>query len=253
MSVASTHTPPGGRVRSLEVDSIGVKFAGLKAVDGVSFSVWPREIVGLIGPNGAGKTTLVNVMTGFQAPTTGQVRLDGVEITQRTTQWRSRHGIVRTFQGSRPFASMSVLENVEVSGVGHGLSRRAARARAVETLQALRLDDLSDRRASELTTGQERRLQVARALAMQPAFLLLDEPAAGLNESESAALQQLIKELPTTYGCGVVLIEHDMQIVMNACTRLVVLNHGRLICDDTPTAARTDPAVIEAYLGSSHA
>jgi ABC-type branched-subunit amino acid transport system ATPase component len=192
-------------------------------------------------------------MTGFQAPTRGQVKLGGASITDKSTQWRSLNGVVRTFQGSRPFASMSVLENVEVSGVGHRLSRSAARTRAIQTLESLGLADLSHRRASELTTGQERRLQVARAIAMRPKFLLLDEPAAGLNESESAALLQLIKTLPSTHSCGVILIEHDMQIVMNACTRLVVLNHGRLLCDDTPAAVRANPAVVEAYLGSSHA
>jgi ABC-type branched-subunit amino acid transport system ATPase component len=232
---------------------VGVDFAGLRAVDDVSFRVQSNEIVGLIGPNGAGKTTLVNVVSGFQPPTRGRVELNGTDVTARSVQWRSRHGMVRTFQGSRPFASMTVSENVEVSGVGHGLSRRAARTRAADTLADLGLSVLAGRRAAELTTGQERRLQVARALAMRPQFLLLDEPAAGLNESESDTLLELIQELPGRYGCGVILIEHDMRLVMSACTRLIVLNYGRLLADDTPDIVRQDPEVIGAYLGTSHA
>lgn len=238
---------PGG---SLSAQGIVVRFGGLLAIDSVDFEMNTGEIVGLIGPNGAGKTTLVNVLTGFQDPTEGIVCLDDSAMTSESPQKRARRGIARTFQGARLFADMSVMENVEVSGVGQGLSRKAARARAEEALDLLGLQDLAGRQASDLSTGQERRLQVARAAAMKPRFLFLDEPAAGLNESESDQLLQVITGLPGLIGCGVLLIEHDMRVIMSACSRLVVLDNGAVLKVGTPEEVRADQAVIDAYLGS---
>lgn len=238
---------PGG---TLSAEGIVVRFGGLVAIDNVDFEMNTGEIVGLIGPNGAGKTTLVNVLTGFQDPTEGIVCLGEIAMTAEPPQKRARRGIARTFQGARLFADMSVMENVEVSGVGQGLSRKAARARAEEALEMLGLQHLAARQASDLSTGQERRLQVARAAAMKPRFLFLDEPAAGLNESESDQLLGVITGLPALIGCGVLLIEHDMRVIMSACSRLVVLDNGAVLKVGTPEEVRADQAVIDAYLGS---
>ncbi len=261
MSATSVDSGPGGRGvgpqrpdsdprTSLTAEGISVRFLGLVAINGVDLTLRQGEILGLIGPNGAGKTTLVNVLTGFQRPTEGRVFLAGEDVTGSTPQRRARAGLARTFQGARLFADMSVIENVEVSGVGQGLSRRAARRQAVEALDLLGLRDLGMRLASDLSTGQERRLQVARAVAMGPRFLCLDEPAAGLNESESDRLLEVIRALPEKVGCGVLLIEHDMRVVMSACSRIVVLDNGQTIANGTPDEVRADSAVVEAYLGS---
>ncbi|MFA4927394.1 MAG: ABC transporter ATP-binding protein [Patulibacter sp.] len=246
----ATGGPHGAAAGSLDASGLVVRFEGIVAIDGIDCAFEPATIVGLIGPNGAGKTTLVNVLTGFQRPTEGTVRLDGVEITRQSPERRARAGVVRTFQGARLFSDLDVIENVEVSGVGVGLGRRAARARAVEALDALGIGHLGRRRAADLSTGQERRLQVARALAMRPRFLFLDEPAAGLNEHETDELVAAITALPSTIGCGVVLIEHDVQMVMSLCARLVVLDQGAVLAVGTPAEIRADQRVVDAYLGS---
>ncbi|MDQ2700635.1 MAG: ABC transporter ATP-binding protein [Actinomycetota bacterium] len=240
---------PDGRSR-LTAEGIVVRFQGLTAIDDVDFELNLGEIVGLIGPNGAGKTTLVNVLTGFQDTDEGTVTLDGNQISGEPPQKRARRGITRTFQGARLFADMTVLENVQVSGVGQGLNLKAARVEARGALTLLGLDDLADRHASDLSTGQERRLQVARAVAMRPRYLFLDEPAAGLNESESDELLRVITQLPELVGCGVLLIEHDMRVIMGACSRLVVLDNGSVLKVGTPAEVRADQSVIDAYLGS---
>ncbi len=234
----------------LTARDIVVRFQGLTAVNGVDCDLQTKEIVGLIGPNGAGKTTLVNVLTGFQECDEGVVRLGDTEITNDPPQKRARRGLTRTFQGARLFPALSVLENVQVSGVGQGLGLNAARDRAAEVLEVLGLDALSNRTASDLSTGQERRLQVARAVAMEPRFLFLDEPAAGLNESESDDLLSVITGLPGLIGCGILLIEHDMRVIMGACSRIIVLDNGKLIKVGTPAEVRADQTVIDAYLGS---
>jgi branched-chain amino acid transport system ATP-binding protein len=229
---------------------IVVRFEGLTAIDGVDCDLRTGEIVGLIGPNGAGKTTLVNVLTGFQKSDQGSITLDGVEIAGEMPQRRARRGITRTFQGARVFPDLTVLENVEASGVGLGLGLSDARERALDALGLLGLLDFTKRYASDLSTGQERRLQVARAMAMKPRYLFLDEPAAGLNESESEELLEVIASLPERIGCGVLLIEHDMRVVMGACERLIVLDNGKVLKVGTPVEVREDQTVIDAYLGS---
>ncbi len=249
----ATSTNPAGGVSPaarLAARGIVVRFQGLVAIDGVDFDLDPGEIVGLIGPNGAGKSTLVNVLTGFQESDEGTVTVGGADLTREPPQKRARRGLTRTFQGARLLPDMTVLENVEVSGVGQGLRRRAAAERARTALSMLRLDELTDRFASDLSTGQERRLQVARAVAMKPRFLFLDEPAAGLNETESDELLQVITGLPDQIGCGILLIEHDMQVIMGACARIVVLDNGRVLKVGSPAEVRADRAVIDAYLGS---
>jgi branched-chain amino acid transport system ATP-binding protein len=235
---------------ALVAESISVNFDGVTAVDDVSLEVEPGRILGLIGPNGAGKTTLVNVLSGFQSCQQGRVSDDGDEITELTPERRAKRGIVRTFQGSRSFGDLTVSENAEVSGVALGLRRRAAAERAREVLAAVGIAELAEARAADLTTGQERRLQVARVMALRPRFLFLDEPAAGLNEAETDELVEVIGDLPRSLGCGVLLIDHDMRVIMSACDEIVVLDQGRAISRGTPAQVRSDQRVIDAYLGS---
>src|SRR3954454_20965761 len=184
-------------------ESISVQFEGVKAVSNVDLEIEVGTILGLIGPNGAGKTTLVNVLSGFQEPTGGRVLVGDRDVTGMSPEKRARLGVVRTFQGARSFGELTVFENAEVSALGVGGSRRSARARAREALDSLAMSHLADANAADLTTGQERRLQVARVIAMHPRFLFLDEPAAGLNEGQSEELVSVITGLPERLGCGV--------------------------------------------------
>jgi branched-chain amino acid transport system ATP-binding protein len=241
---------PGGPSELLEGRSITMQFQGVRAVDGVDIAVGGAGILGLIGPNGAGKTTLVNILTGFQSPTEGSIWLGEQEITEKAPEKRAQLGLARTFQGSRSFGDLTVSENVEVNGVSLGLTRRAAAGRAREALEQVGIAHLAEARAADLTTGQERRLQVARVIAMRPRFVFLDEPTAGLNESETDELVGVIAGLPTELGCGVLLIDHDMSVIMRACAEIVVLDQGRVIKRGTPAEVREDRAVIDAYLGS---
>ncbi len=234
----------------LEGEGVCVYFEGVKAVDEVDFVLRRGEIVGLIGPNGAGKTTLVNVITGFQAPTAGTVRLRGTDVVGWPPFRLARAGLARTFQNIRLFGDLTVLENVEVGAVGMGLHRPVARRQARELLETMRLAAKERERASALPHGDERRLEIARALATDPTFLLLDEPAAGLNEVESDVLVDTIRELRDRLGCGVLVIEHDMRVIMRLCERIQVLDHGRTIANGTPEEVRANPAVVEAYLGT---
>jgi branched-chain amino acid transport system ATP-binding protein len=238
-------------VESCKAIGIAVHFEGIKALDGVDLEIKTGDIHGLIGPNGAGKTTLVNAMSGFQPPTAGRVELAGVDITDEPPHRRAAAGLARTFQSGRSFPDLTVFENVEVGAVGLGVRRGEARDRAREALVEVGLDNRADAFAQSLSSGEERRLQVGRAIAMRPRFLFLDEPAAGLNEVESDELAATIANLPTRLGCGVLVIEHDMRVIMGICNRILVLDHGVTISLGSPEQVRSDPAVIAAYLGTA--
>ena len=234
----------------LEAHDLRVRFAGVKAVDGVDLVLRTGEILGLIGPNGAGKTTVVNALSGFQRPTSGTVQVGGRDVTGSPPHRLARVGLGRSFQGMRLFANMTVLENVELGGVGVGIARHLARAYALELLERLGLADKTDLQARVLPFGDERRLGIARALAMRPRFLLLDEPGAGLNEVESEELMGVITAIRNDLDCGLLVIEHDMRLIMGVCERIQVLDHGRTISSGTPAEIQADPAVVAAYLGT---
>jgi branched-chain amino acid transport system ATP-binding protein len=235
----------------LRADHVTVDFQGLRAVDAVSLTLARQEILGLIGPNGAGKTTLVNVLSGFQRPSAGQVQLAGRELT-RLPPWRcARQGLARTFQSVLLFPQLSVAENVESGALAAGCDRRSARARALEVLDWLGLSALAERPADTLSFGAERRIGIGRAIATRPQFLLMDEPAAGLNDAECEELAALIRRIRAEIGCGILLIEHRMSLVFGVCDRIQVLDQGRSIGAGSPDAILKDPAVRRAYLGEA--
>lgn len=235
----------------LEVAHLCKSFAGLKAVDDVSFAVRTGEILGLIGPNGSGKTTLVNVVTGLLPATSGTVYVDGEQVSGRKAHRVARAGIARTFQTIRLFHELTVRENVEVASVGMGHSRRKAVRVADQLLGELGLEEFAETLGSEIPFGHQRKLEMARALAMEPKFVFLDEPAAGLNEEESDELNELLKGFPTRFNIGLIVIEHDMRLMMSLCPRLHVLNYGKTITEGTPAEVRANEEVVTAYLGSS--
>jgi branched-chain amino acid transport system ATP-binding protein len=228
-----------------------VHIRGVKAVDGVDLELALGEILGLIGPNGAGKTTLVNALSGFQRATSGEVVLNGEDITTWTSAEIARAGLVRTFQDVRLFSGLTVFENVESAAVSRGTSRAAARGLASELLARMRLGERAGLAAGGLAHGQERRLAIARALATRPSFLLLDEPAAGLDEAESDELVGALAEIRDAFALGLLVIEHDMRVIMRLCERIQVLDHGKTIAIGTPAEIRSDPAVLTAYLGTA--
>ena len=207
--------------------------------------------MGLIGPNGAGKTTLVNVVSGFDAPTSGSVELEGREVTRWRPHRLGRAGLARTFQGSHSFARLSVRENVEVSALGSGAAPREARRRTGELLELLGLEAREDTPASALSHGDERKLEVARALAIDPRFVLLDEPAAGLPEEEVVAFARVLRGVRDDRGAGVLLIDHNMALVLDVCDRIQVLDQGRTLAEGTPADVRRNLDVAAAYLGES--
>ena len=223
----------------------------MQALREVTLELHRREVVGLIGPNGAGKSTLVNLLTGFDFPTDGRVLLQGRDVTRWSSHRRARAGVARSFQHSRSFRGLSVRENVEVSALGTGAGPREARRRADALLDVLGLIDRGALRAEALPHGDERRLGVARVLATEPAFVLMDEPAAGLPEAEVPQFAEVIRSARDDHGCGVLLIDHNIALVMAACDRIHVLDQGRTLAAGTPSEIRRNIDVAAAYLGES--
>jgi branched-chain amino acid transport system ATP-binding protein len=223
----------------------------VQALQEVSLELHRREVVGLIGPNGAGKSTLVNLLTGFDFPTTGRVELEDRDITRWSSHRRVRAGVARTFQHSRSFKTLTVQENVEVSALGVGARSREARRRAAELLELVGLTDRADTRADALPHGDERRLGVARVLATEPCFVLMDEPAAGLPESEAPQFADVIRAVRDDRDGGILLIDHNMALVMAVCDRIHVLDQGRTLAAGTPDEIRVNIDVAAAYLGET--
>jgi branched-chain amino acid transport system ATP-binding protein len=237
-------------VQSLSAAAVSVSFEGLRALTNVTLDV-PRETVtGLIGPNGAGKTTLVNVLTGFQKPTGGSVTLDGENIVGMPPHKVRQRGIARTFQSGRLFSDLPVLDNLEVTGVGLGLTRREAANKAEAMLDWIGIPHLAARLAGGLPYTDERRVAIGRALIMEPAYLLLDEPAAGMSAEEAGDLAKLIRRIIAEVKCGVLLIEHNIGLVLNICDHIHVLDSGEVIEVGPPSVIKASEKVRHAYMGT---
>ena len=253
-----------GKMPVLDVRNLGIDFGGLTAVDSFTISIGPTEISGLIGPNGAGKTTIFNLLTSVYQPTRGSILVNGIDTKGMNAAKVNRLGIARTFQNIRLFSDMSALDNVKV-GMHNSIkcsfassllrlppyfkAEKQAEARAMELLEFMDLADVAHVKAGSLPYGVQRRLEIVRALATNPSILLLDEPAAGMNPSETAELMHQIRQIRDTFHIAIFLIEHDMNLVMNVCEAIAVVNYGRIIAKGTPEQIKTNPTVIEAYLG----
>jgi branched-chain amino acid transport system ATP-binding protein len=225
-------------------------FEGIEALSDIDLELAPGQVLGLIGPNGAGKTTLVNLLTGFDLPSRGQIMLGAVEITRWPPFRRGRAGLARTFQHGRLFGVLSVRENVEVAALGAGCPAREARRRGRELLALLGLSARAEDPAGLLPHGEQRKLGVARALALAPRFVLMDEPAAGLHEAEIPAFAAVLRAVHTQYGAGVLLIEHNVALIMDVCDRIHVLDRGVTLAEGTPAEIRGNVEVATAYLGA---
>jgi len=239
---------PGGTLRATGVSR---SFAGLDALRDVTLELHRHEVVGLIGPNGAGKTTLINIVSGFDFPTAGTVELEGRDVTRWAPSRRGRAGLARTFQHSRSFRGLTVRENVEVAALGVRTPSREARRRADRLLELLGLRHRAASAASALPHGDERKLGVARALASNPHFVLLDEPAAGLPEGEIPDFAAVVRSIRDDFEAGVLLIDHNMALVMAVCDRIQVLDQGKTLAEGTPAEIRGNLDVAAAYLGDS--
>ena len=236
---------------TLRASSVSRSFAGVQALTDVTLELGRGEVVGLIGPNGAGKSTLVNVLSGFDRPTSGTVTLAGRDVTSWSPHRRGRHGLARTFQHSHGFRALTVRENFEVSALGVGAGPQRARQRTDELLEVLGLAPFANTSAGSLAHGDERRLGVARALASEPRFVLMDEPAAGLTEAEVPDLAAVVRSVRDEHGAGVLLIDHNVTLILDVCDRIQVLDQGCTLAQGTPEEIRKNIDVANAYLGGS--
>ena len=255
-----------GKQPVLDVRNLGIDFGGLTAVDEFNMTIGPTEISGLIGPNGAGKTTIFNLLTSVYQPTRGSILVKGIDTKGMDTAKVNKLGVARTFQNIRLFGDMTALDNVKVGMhneikcsffesifrlPGYFKAEKKANEKAMEILEFMGLADIADQKAGSLPYGVQRRLEIARALASNPAIILLDEPAAGMNPSETTELMHQIRRIRDHFQIAIFLIEHDMSLVMNVCEGIVVVNYGKIIAKGTPDEIKNNPAVIEAYLGRS--
>ncbi len=239
---------PEGSLRATDVSR---SFKGVHALQGVTLELERHEVVGLIGPNGAGKTTLINLITGFNLPTSGRIELGGDDVTSWRAIRRARAGLARTFQHGHLFPALTVAENIELAALGVGMKAREARRVCGELLDALELRHRTEVATGALAHGEEQKVGVARALASRPRYVLLDEPAAGLSESDIESFSALVRRVQEDYGAGVLLIDHNMAVIMDVCDRIHVLDQGRTLASGTPAEIRRNIDVAAAYLGSS--
>jgi ABC-type branched-subunit amino acid transport system ATPase component len=251
-SAAGVAEPRNADGRQLHAANVVKYFRGVHALDGVTLTVRPGEIVGLIGPNGSGKTTLLNVLSGVYPPTSGDVTCDGVRVNGYQPNRIAHLGVGRTFQNIRLFGHLTVRQNVEVGSVsGRKVEGVDHHADVMQLLKRFNLEHVADQQGLSLPYGAQRRVEIARALAGRPYFLLLDEPAAGMNEAESDQLLETIVRVRAEFGCGILIVDHDLRLIMRLCERVHVLAEGRTLAEGSPEGVRNDARVIEVFLGDA--